>query len=242
MENPFGCGNASCASRFCRQCLQKVLRQSTSSGTSPESIDPPPPNSTRCPNCRSFFSAASVLTDDDLQREIRDCGLTVPCQFRGCGARLRLRDHVAHESTCPHAIMGCRYADWGCRWVGRRMDLTNHDANECEFRRGLGVLVERLRRHEDAARREFHQHRARIGASSHMIALHSRQMMMARARNPYNVFDVLWLAYEVSLFSGRSAMQGFQREARCVVYNVLLLLPSLALAFNVSVRNAIQFI
>jgi hypothetical protein len=90
-------------------------------------------------------------------------------------------------------------------------------------------------------RRESHQHRARIGASSHMITLHSRQIMMARARNPYNVFDVLWLAYEVSLFSGRSAMQGFQREARCVVYNVLLLLPSLALAFNVSARNAIQY-
>jgi hypothetical protein len=73
-----------------------------------------------------------------------------------------------------------------------------------------------------------------------MIALHSRQIMMARARNPYNAFDVLWLAYQVALFPGRSAMQGFQRDARCVVYNVLLLLPSLAMAFNVSARNAIH--
>ena len=36
------------------------------------------------------------------------------------------------------------------------------DANEGKFRRWLGVLVERLRRHDD---REFHQHRARFGAS-----------------------------------------------------------------------------
>ncbi|KAL3826763.1 hypothetical protein ACHAXA_000589 [Cyclostephanos tholiformis] len=238
MDDPFRCGNATCGGRFCRPCLQRVLRQSTSSGTSLESTDAYT-NSARCPNCRSFFSMSSASADDVLRGEIRDCDYAVPCQFRGCGMRLRLRDHAAHESICTHAGVGCRYADWGCRWVGRRMDLAGHDANDCEFRTGLGVLVDRLRMHDVATRRALHEHRARIGVASQMIASHSRQIAMARAgRDPYNVFDVLRLAYDASLFPGRSATRGAQREeARCVVYNVLLLLPSLALAFNVAFRG-----
>jgi hypothetical protein len=247
MENPFGCGNPACSSRFCRPCLHRVLRESSSSaaiaasdGRSSGSDPPPPPDSARCPNCRSRFTARSMSADPGLRDEMRDCDASATCPHRGCGATLRLTDLAAHEAACPRARAGCRYADWGCGWVGVRSDLPGHDATECEFRGGLGALAERFRRHDEFARRAVHMHHARIGAMGGMLALHSRQLMSARARNPWNPLDVLWLTYQAALFPGRSAMRGAQREVKAIISNVLLLLPSLALAFNVSGRDRMR--
>ena len=240
MEDPFGCGNPACSSRFCRPCLHRVLRQSSATIAMASSSDdgsdapPPPPDSAKCPNCRSLFAAGSISADDGLRDEMRDCDATATCPFRGCGAVLRIADLASHEAACPHVRVRCRYADWGCDWVGRRSDLADHDANACEFRGGLGVLTERFRQHDASTRRAMHQHHARIGATGQMLALHSRQIASSRARNPWNVSDVLSLTYEASLFPGKSAMRGAQREARAIISNVLLLLPSLAVAFNVS--------
>ena len=64
---------------------------------------------------------------------------------------------------------------------------------------------------------------------------------MMWGRNVGNVCDVLRLGYEVSLFPGRfSAMREVwsgminQQDARCVVCNVMLLVPSMALVLHVS--------
>jgi hypothetical protein len=246
MEDPFGCGNRTCSGRFCRPCLHRVLRQSviaTSNGassTTPSSTDDPlvllprGRNSARCPSCRSAYSSRSMSLDDDLRREIRDCEMTTTCPFRGCGATMRIGSLVEHERACPHVRLACRYADWGCDWIGMRKDVAEHDMTSCEFRGGLGKLTERFRQHDAYARMTMGRHSARIDAAESMIAMHSRRILEGRARNPWNVLDVLSLTYEACLFPGRSAMRGAPREARCVVCNTLLLLPSLALAFNVS--------
>jgi hypothetical protein len=77
MDDPFRCGNATCGGRFCRPCLQRILRLSTSSGTSLELTDAST-NSVRCPNCRSFFSMASASAYDVLREEICDCDYAIP--------------------------------------------------------------------------------------------------------------------------------------------------------------------
>lgn len=244
MEDPFGCGNSACSSRFCRPCLHRVLHQSSAtiaaSSDDGRSDGPPPSDSAKCPNCRSFFAAGSISADDGLRDEMRDCDITVTCPFRGCGATLKIADLASHEASCIHVRMMCKYADWGCDWVGRRYDLAYHDGNECDFRGGLGVLTERFRQRDSSTRRAMQQHHARIGSLGQMLTLHSRQIAMSRARNPWNVLDVLSLTYEASLFPGKSAMRGAQREARAVISNMLLLLPSLAVAFNVS--DGIEFV
>ena len=240
MEDPFGCGNSACSSRFCRPCLHRVLHQSSatiaaSSDDGGRSDGPQPPSdSAKCPNCRSSFAAGSISADDGLRDEMRDCDITVTCPFRGCGAALKIADLASHKASCIHVRMRCKYADWGCDWVGRRCDLAYHDDNECDFRGGLGVLTERFRQLDSSTRRAMQHHHARIGSLGQMLTLHSRQIAMSRARNPWNVVDVLSLTYEASLFPGKSAMRGAQREARAVIFNMLLLLPSLAVAFNVS--------
>jgi len=239
MENPVGCG--SCDTRFCKSCLQRVLRQAIDDRP-PQSTDPP--NSAKCPHCRSFFSPRCVVADVDLRKEIADCTDTVTCPNEGCGTELPIGMLKAHEATCPYMRLRCRYADWGCEWVGRKRDMEDHDRNSCEFRCGLGQLVERFRQGDQRAASVLQQHHMQIAAQSQMLTLHSRQAMMMRERDPRSLLDVYRLAYEASFFPGRfvatrdmwSGMINGQ-ERRCAVCNVLLVVPSLALMFHVSFQG-----
>ena len=237
MENPVGCG--SCQTRFCRSCLQRVLRQATMN-RNPQSTDPP--NSAKCPHCRSYFTSQTIYIDRALEKIISDCTDTVTCPFSGCNTELRIGLLKAHEAQCQYIRMRCKFAEWGCSWVGRKKDLADHDEHECEFRGGLGKLVERFRQGDAQGRQILQQHHMQISAQSQMLSLHSRQMIMIRARNAGSVFDVLQLAYEASLFPGRfsatrEVWSGMinQQEGRCTICNMLLMLPSMALVLNVSI-------
>ena len=244
---PFGCGNVSCTSRFCYPCLRRVLHQSSIGSSNDTSAASHQQLSVKCPNCRSPFTLQSIIADGDLRKAIDNCIDTVACSTRGCGISLRIGSIKSHEKSCPHVRLKCRYADWGCNWVGKRMDLIHHDTNVCEFRSmALGVLTERFRQSDAGLRNIVTQHHARIGAVSQMLTLHSRQLQMSARnqlgnRNPYNVFDVLYLAYEISLFPGRVCMTdgvfGISLDVRCVICNMLLLLPSLILSVKVAFRS-----
>jgi len=241
MDHPVRCGAPTCETRFCRSCLHRVLRQEVSNRP-PTSTDPP--NSAKCPHCRSFFTLESMKCDRDLKQRIDECTDTITCPFEGCGTELRIGLLKSHEATCPYIRMRCRYAGWGCDWIGCKKDVRDHETNCCEFRGGLGNLVERVRQGDAKALHVLQQHHMQIFATSQMLSLHSRQLMMMRGRNVGDVGDVAALAYEVTLFPGRfSAMREIwsgminQQDARCVVTNMLLLLPSLALVFHVSLQG-----
>lgn len=185
-----------------------------------------------------------MVPDITLQNEIARCTETVTCPFAGCGKELQIGLLKSHEETCPYLRVRCRYADWGCGWTGRRMDLERHDAHECEFRGGLGALVERFRQGDARAGHILQQHHMQIGATSQMLAMHARQLMMVRGRNAADVLDVARLAYEASLFPGRfSAMREVwsgminSLEARCITCNAMLLVPSLLLVLRVFLRG-----
>jgi len=239
MEHPVGCGT--CQTRFCQPCLHRVLRENANNRP-PQSADPP--NSAKCPHCRSFFTFQSIVSDTALHKEISDCTDTVTCPFVGCNEELPISNLKSHEATCPHMRIRCRYAEWGCEWVGKKRDLPDHDARECNFRGGLGKLVERFRQGDAKAGHILQQHHMQISATSQMLSLHSRQLMMMRGRNAGNLVDVAGLAMEVSLFPGRfSAMREIwsgmvnQLEARCMVCNGMLLVPSLLLVLRVFLRG-----
>ena len=222
----------SCPARFCGLCLRKAQTHENPTNT----------EFSKCPTCRSNFIQPTF--DRELRKEIADCTDKVTCPFEGCGAELKIGLLKAHEAGCPHMRIRCRFSDWGCEWVGRRGDLGDHDKHQCEFRGGLGNLVERYRQGDAQCRQIVQQHHFQIAATSQMHSLHSRQILMARSRNSWNVFDVLQLAYEASLFPGRfSAMKETwsnmitRQESRCAVCNVMLMVPSLTLIFHVSLQG-----
>lgn len=140
MDKPVGCG--SCQTRFCHPCLRRVLHHELNNRP-PRSTDPP--NSGKCPHCRSFFAMENILQDSQLQKEISACTDTVTCPYVGCNKELRIGLLKSHEASCMYVRMRCRYADWGCEWVGKKMELEDHEHHECEFKGGLGNLVEKFR-------------------------------------------------------------------------------------------------
>ena len=81
----------------------------------------------------------------------------------------------------------------------------------------------------------------KIAATSRLLAIQGRQMVMIRGRNAGNIFDVIQLAYEASCFPGRFAASKelwenivVQQGSRCLACNMLLLLPSFTLITHVS--------
>ena len=87
----------------------------------------------------------------------------------------------------------------------------------------------------------LNQHHMQLMASSQMMSLHSRQMILLRSKNAGSILDVLHMAYEACLFPGRFlAMKEVwagmisQSDTRCLVFNTLLMIPSFLLIFNVS--------
>ena len=236
MENPVGCGKVSCDSRFCSLCLKRVIVNA--SQTPGNQLGP---NCARCPHCRKVFTAQSIKEDTELKKEMDECKQTVACQFVGCETKLSIGIVKLHEATCPYQQLKCRYSGWGCEWIGRRMDLNNHEMHQCEFRGGLGKLLERYRQGEAHTNHILNQHHMQLMASSQMMNLHSRQMIMLRTKNAGSIIDVLHMAYEASLFPGRFlAMKEVwagmisQSDTRCLVFNTLLMIPSFLLIFNVS--------
>ena len=120
MENPVGCGNTSCDSRFCDVCLKKVIVNAAAQtlGNQLEA---------KCPHCRKVFTAQSIKEDKELKKEMDECTDTVKCQYSGCDTQLSIGIVKLHEATCPYQQLKCRYSDWGCEWIGRRMDLSDHE-------------------------------------------------------------------------------------------------------------------
>eukprot|EP00970_Alexandrium_tamarense_P003488 scaffold542_cov202-Alexandrium_tamarense.AAC.39 len=239
MDIPVGCGN--CQTRFCRPCLERVLRQELSN-RSPQSTDPP--NSARCPHCRSFFTRQDIKIDNELAQEIAECLETVTCPFKGCNTELQIGLLKEHERSCQYIRMRCKYAEWGCAWVGKKMDLQHHEQHICEFKAGLGKLVEKFRQSEERSNHILQHHQMQLAASSRMMAMQSRQLMMIRARNAGNVFDSLELAYQACCFPGRlyasrelwgSMLTG--EGQRSLVCNVLLLAPMLVSVFHVAFQG-----
>jgi hypothetical protein len=65
------------------------------------------------------------------------------CPNEGCSKELSVQNLAAHNNTCEHALLKCKYATYGCAFVGSRKDMAKHD-DACNIG-GVGVLVEKIR-------------------------------------------------------------------------------------------------
>ena len=102
MEDLFGCRNV-CRSWFCHPCLRRVL-----------------PSRWLCPN---QFTLQSVVSDENLWKEIDDQEDTVTCSFWVCSDKLKIRRISMHNTNCPHIWVRCWHANWGCVQAGQGMEI-----------------------------------------------------------------------------------------------------------------------
>ncbi len=216
LDKPCGCG--SCQARFCRPCMERVAKEGGASS--------------KCCYCGRPFTLESIQVDEVLQEEMKNCVAPVMCPIRGCGKKIPINAFRLHEAQCDYIRMKCKFSEWGCEWIGCKKDLEHHDNNECEFRNGMGRLV-------NAIREKTHNQNQTIARMqdttvNQVVNRHTRQLQMLKGRNAGNIFDVLAMSYEAVCFPGRLAatkelwgdmMLQNNVDARSLAFNVLLVFP-----------------
>lgn len=100
---------------FCLRCVQRMQERSQQS---------------RCPSCRSDISTEirNHLIEDQLEH------ISIGCvwRYKGCEARVTLKDRDYHEKTCTHrpGATACYFVhqshDSSCNWSGNPRKLPQH--------------------------------------------------------------------------------------------------------------------
>lgn len=250
MEQPVSCGGATCSSRFCAACLNRVLREEITNrnaraAAANNSDDTTNDQSAKCPHCRTKFTKSDIQIDRILEKQINESTNTVTCPFKGCNTEVQICKIKQHEETCPYIRMKCRYADWGCNWTGRKMDLESHYTHDCEFCSsgpGLPKFIERYRKTvEHDHRHLIDQNRSQLQGFNQMQSMQSRQVMMMKSRNPSDILDVLALSYQACCFTGRLVLSRdvwstilMKQGCRATLGNMLLSFPTMVLVGSVS--------
>lgn len=259
MEQPVRCGGPTCSSRFCAACLNRVLREeiknrnarvaaaAANNTTTNNSEETNNDQSAKCPHCRTKFTKSDIQIDRILEKQIYDSTNTITCPFKGCGTEVQICKIKQHEETCPYIRMKCRYADWGCQWTGRKMDLPSHYTHDCDFTSsgpGLPKFIERYRKTvEHDHRRMIDQNRSQLQGFNQMQSMQSRQVMMMKSRNASDILDVMALSYQACCFTGRLVLSRdvwstilMKQGCRATLGNMLLSFPTMVLVVSVSYR------
>ena len=251
MEVPVRCGGGpTCSSRFCAPCLSRVLREEISNrnnrnNTEDSSLSSSSNQSAKCPHCRTNFTQSDIQIDHSLQTQINDSTNTITCPFKGCNTEIPIGQLKRHEESCSYIRMKCRYAEWGCNWTGRKMDLQSHYDAECEFTAscpGLATFIERYRKTvEHDHRYLIDTNRSQIQGVTQMQSIQSRQVMMVKSRNAADIVDVIALSYNACCFTGRFVDTRdlwssilLKQGCRATMGNMLLSFPTMVLVASVS--------
>jgi len=259
MEVPVRCGGETCSSRFCAPCLSRVLREeiinrnnrnNTNNNNNTEDSSSASNNdqSAKCPHCRTNFTKNNIQVDLLLQKQINDSTNTITCPFKGCNTEVPIGQLKQHEESCPYIRMKCRYAEWGCKWTGRKMDLPSHYDTECDFGSsgpGLTNFIERYRKTvEHDHRHQIDQHRSQLQGMNQMLSMQSRQVMMIKSRNASDIVDVMALSYHACCFTGRFVLSRdlwstilMKQGCRATLGNMLLSFPTMVLVASVSIQG-----
>lgn len=103
----------SCVARYCRVCLSTEASERG-----------------RCPLCRTGFSEEDIEDDGEMERRMERT--VVKCENEGCDVVVPLEEYKRHLEECPHSVIQCKMAEFGCSWKGERGCRKEHKA-KCAF-------------------------------------------------------------------------------------------------------------
>jgi hypothetical protein len=229
LREPVGCPSETCSSRFCLQCLRRVVQEFVQSNNNAPSSNQKP----KCPTCRVEFT--HMVKDEALKREIQQ-GPTVACRHEGCGEQTLPLDRVqGHESRCAFEKVRCRYSSFGCPWFGTRGQVLEHEANDCALDK-VKVLVDKFRKLElEHTNRLSILQQQNVG-SIHMLQVYRQNAQRDLLKSTTNLFDLFHYCHVITcsinhFFQTKDRWQSFFRtcEGRAAVTNFLVLLPTVLL-------------
>jgi hypothetical protein len=226
LKDPTGCGQ--CATRFCYECLSKVLTQRR-------------PSTAQCPICRQNLQA--IQRDEELQRELEHAA-SIPCRYQDCHELLRLAQVAEHEAVCCRVCIACPYAEYGCAWKGTRVDCEKHELTECAFGR-VSTLVQEVRNMRADYGNRFRGVVHRLRAVDGLVDAHVQLVRANNARkSPSNPLDLIAFCIAITCTTpyflwtkSRWTCMYASAEARACVYNTLSIFPTLLVALKLVVAG-----
>ena len=129
LDDPTNCSN--CKTRFCYACLERVLNTSKLVVNGEKK--------SKCPTCRNLY-AKKDMTRDEVFRKFMEKESRVKCSHHGCNQSIPLTELKKHENECPHMVMKCKYAPFGCKWTGPRMHVEHHHSTDCHYEKVQGLV------------------------------------------------------------------------------------------------------
>lgn len=163
-SSPWKCPNPGCTARFCKSCI--------------DSSDKP-----ECPFCKQSVQDSSFfLLDSTLAVTLGK--LSLRCRYKGCSQVLPYGSIGSHEETCDHALVMCKFGDYGCNWKGPRGTLLAHEASECRYV-AIADFVDRYRALQQEKEQAISElKRARTSHSRHR---HQQQQKIDRLTRSLNM-------------------------------------------------------
>ena len=194
LNNPVGCGNFNCPSRFCRACLTRYATSSNinsnrdRNATSNEpSHDAANNNRAQCPCCRVEFDTDNFLVDEALRNRMEHEYVT--CPNFGCNARVsrcNLKNH--EERSCDYIKVRCRYVSFGCKWSGTRKCFKQHETRDCSFAKisGLVEQVRQLKSTNDQQGQQIQFVRNQLNQATQLIHLQGTTLMAMQQSSSFS--------------------------------------------------------
>lgn len=237
LNEPVGCGN--CASRFCRACLQRVYDS-----------DKQKKQPTKCPVCRCEYKTMvpdlQIYSDSEGKE-----APTLPCRYAcvGCTERtLPLSEIANHERVCEHVPVRCRYAPYGCQWIGKRGLVGAHEEFGCKVA-PMGKLVEDYR--QTKANHTMRMEMIAQQAAASLRMSHVLRQTYTRDNQRKSLSDSFRLVQYCHAVTGltphflmtKDLWVSYWRnnESRAAVVNFCMCLPLLSAALGVVSRSTTNF-
>jgi len=237
MKDPVGCPSETCSARFCQECFVRAARESSSTNhvttvgaNGSTTITGGRP---KCPTCRVEFT--HYVPDIRLKVEMMNSnGPTAPCRHPGCPERkLPLFLVQEHEGQCPFEQLKCRYAPFGCSWIGRRGDLDEHERKDCALHR-VSFLVNKLRELDvDHSNRLMVLQQQQNGFLQ-MLHIHRQTAQRDTIKSMTNLFDIIHYIHTLScstlhFLHTKERWNSFfgTDQGRGTITNFLVLIPTI---------------
>ena len=237
LNDPGGCGK--CASRFCRACLQRVYES-----------DRQKQQRTKCPVCRCEYD--EIVPDHEMYAGSNgERAPTLACRYacNGCPERnLPLSEIAKHEQVCDHVPMRCRYAPYGCCWVGKRGLIEAHEEFGCKLA-PMGNLIEQFRQikadHSMRLENIGQQATASVRMSHVLRQTYTRDNQRKSLSDTLRLFQYCHAVTGLTphFFMTKDLWVSYWRnnESRAAVINSCMCLPFLVAALGVVGRSTSSF-
>ena len=257
MDEPAKCGEEKCTGRFCLSCIERVISSAQPSQQHQQNASHSP--GPKCPFCRSCLKCKSKeITMDEALRAAMDGSGLVSCSHAGCTRLLELRQVKAHETECDKVIVQCRYASFGCKWIGPKHALPLHETlpgapiqpnqssqvERCSYYPvdGLIAQLRSLRVLHDIRIQHLQQHMAGVTQS---LGSYNQMRSSFAVKYSDDICDILSCLYTALchptsflLAKDTTWVNMFRApEARGSIYNALVCFPMFMLVFKVSLSS-----